>query len=399
MGSTDDENVCPDDNSSPTPNKDGCQRTSPTATRTRLRAKRRLSSSLDADKLVRDTDVESNRGLIHGIDPSTVLVASPLFKGKKRWSVGTETENHKRESYCEKQTSVRGHKFCPSDNGIGYACKKGLKPVSPNQDSFLIIRVEGGLSVYGVFDGHGRVGHDVSNFVKDQIPRLLFDNPSFTQGTNIGHALTDAFARTQELLEAETRAGRLDAAASGTTATVVVQLQSKLWVAHVGDSRTIIFPRSQPDMVLALTEDHKPNLPLERIRIEQNGGVVVKPPADVNHRVYVKNQKFPGLAMSRALGDLVGYYGAGISCIPEINCINLADYPEMDSLAVCSDGVWEFITDIECSRLLAAVPRGDEMVAAEALCKESWDRWMREENGYIVDDITAVVVNICNSNV
>ena len=103
--------------------------------------------------------------------------------------------------------------------------------------------------------------------------------------------------------------------------------------------------------------------------------------------------------MSRALGDLVGYYGAGISCIPEVNCVNLADYPGMDSMAVCSDGVWEFITDSECARLLVEVPQGQEMVAAESLCKESWDRWMREESGYIVDDITAVVVNICNSKV
>jgi len=397
LSTSDDENMCPDDLNNPA--LDGPQKTGPSIARTRLRAKRRLSSSLDADRPVRDLDIDCNRGLIHGIDASTLIVASPLFKGKKRWSVGTETENHKRESYCEKQTSIRGHSFTPSDSGIGYACKKGLKPVSPNQDSFLVIRVEGGVSVYGVFDGHGRVGHDVSNFVKDQIPRLLFDNISFTSGSDIGAALLDAFARTQQLLEAETRSGRLDAMSSGTTATVVVQASGCLWTAHVGDSRTILYARAAPENALALTVDHKPNLPAERARVEQNGGVVIKPPADVNHRVYVKNQKFPGLAMSRALGDLVGYYGAGISATPEIRCVKLADHPGMDTLAICSDGVWEFITDEECAKLLSETPKGEEMHAAEAICKESWDRWMKEENGYIVDDITAIVVNIDNSNV
>jgi serine/threonine protein phosphatase PrpC len=124
---------------------------------------------------------------------------------------------------------------------------------------------------------------------------------------------------------------------------------------------------------------------------------VVKPPADVNHRVYVKNQKFPGLAMSRALGDLVGYYGAGISATPDIKCVSLADLADYDSLAVCSDGVWEFVTDEECAGLLRSVPKGEEMHAAEVICKESWDRWIREENGYIVDDITAVVVSLGKS--
>lgn len=43
----------------------------------------------------------------------------------------------------------------------------------PNQDSFLVIRVEGDVSIYGVFDGHGKKGHDVSNFVKEHLPKHL----------------------------------------------------------------------------------------------------------------------------------------------------------------------------------------------------------------------------------
>ena len=37
-----------------------------------------------------------------------------------------------------------------------------------------------------------------------------------------------------------------------------------------------------------------------------------------NYRVYAKSGKYPGLNMSRALGDLAGYYDAGISCTPNI---------------------------------------------------------------------------------
>ncbi len=38
---------------------------------------------------------------------------------------------------------------------------------SPNQDSFSLLRVEGKFDVYGIYDGHGPKGHDVSNFIKD----------------------------------------------------------------------------------------------------------------------------------------------------------------------------------------------------------------------------------------
>ena len=396
--SSDNEIVYPDENISPNQPQGEQPKRSPTASRPRVRAKRRLTLTA-ADSLRTpssspdDMDTEAERGLIHGIDASTIKVASPLFRGRKRWSVGTETDGHRRESFCDKSTSVKGHKFCPSASGVGYACKKGLKPVSPNQDSFLIIRVEGGVSVYGVFDGHGRVGHDVSNFCKDQIARLLFESKLFTSGSDIPQALKSAFATTQSLLEQETRAGRLDATSSGTTATVVVQRPDELFVAHVGDSRCVLTCRSDPSAVYELTIDHKPQIPAERERIIANGGVVIKPPADVNHRVYVKNQKFPGLAMSRALGDLVGYFGAGISAEPDVCKIDLTE-KEWDTLVLCSDGVWEFVTNEECAEMVSEFSAGCEMKAAEALCKDSWDRWIKEENGYIVDDITALVVSL-----
>ena len=49
------------------------------------------------------------------------------------------------------------------------ACKKGLKPESPNQDSYSIFLEDGKVGVYGVYDGHGPNGHDVSQFVKENI--------------------------------------------------------------------------------------------------------------------------------------------------------------------------------------------------------------------------------------
>lgn len=55
-----------------------------------------------------------------------------------------------------------------------------------------------------------------------------------------------------------------------------------------------------------LTMDHKPDCPEERKRIEQAGGKVVFD-GFYNYRVYNRTGKYPGLNMSRALGDLGGY--------------------------------------------------------------------------------------------
>jgi hypothetical protein len=56
-----------------------------------------------------------------------------------------------------------------------------------------------------------------------------------------------------------------------------------------------------------------------------------------NHRVYVKNGSYPGLNMSRALGDLLGHQHAGISGDPEIKEINMRTGEGDDMIGVgCS---------------------------------------------------------------
>ena len=64
-------------------------------------------------------------------------------------------------------------------------------------------------------------------------------------------------------------------------------------------------------------------------------------------------------------------------------------------LTLCSDGVWEFIDNNECAKMILS-QRGangkiDPMAACEILAKESWNRWMEDTAGEISDDITALV--------
>jgi len=60
---------------------------------------------------------------------------------------------------------------------------------------------------------------------------------------------------------------------------------------------------------IPLSRDHKPNIEEEKIRIEKKGGKVEKFIENGKrigpYRVWKKNEAYPGLAMSRSLGDLV----------------------------------------------------------------------------------------------
>ena len=61
-------------------------------------------------------------------------------------------------------------------------------------------------------------------------------------------------------------------------------------------------------------------------------------------------------------------------------------------IVIASDGVWEFITNEEIARIVKPFYEAKNAEkAAEAVVKESYLRWKKEEEG-IVDDITCVIV-------
>jgi serine/threonine protein phosphatase PrpC len=243
----------------------------------------------------------------------------------RKFSVGsvTDTNGALANSFSSKESALQGSAEDFGKELIGYACKKGLKPESPNQDSFFICKAEDQFSIFGVFDGHGRKGHDISNFVKDHLPKILVSNEEIMEDPVT--SLSNAFQRTQKLIEHATNMQTIDASRSGTTASVVLHdiQQNIVHIAHVGDSRVVLAKTTEAGsgedkwQAVDLTEDHKPNLPAEKARIEQMGGQVIFD-GGYNYRVYAKGKRYPGLNMSRAMGDLVGFYDAGISCMPEI---------------------------------------------------------------------------------
>jgi serine/threonine protein phosphatase PrpC len=157
----------------------------------------------------------------------------------------------------------------------------------------------------------------------------------------------------------------VDVRLSGTTCVCIYMDEHSIHVGSVGDSRSILgtTPSLNEDIphpirskdkfrrsikprtrltVLPLTVDQKPNHQEELDRITAAGGTV-QPLSDENgdpvgpFRVWKKGCTFPGLAMSRSIGDSKAKR-LGVIATPILNVFDICDNDQF--IVLGSDGVW-----------------------------------------------------------
>jgi serine/threonine protein phosphatase PrpC len=123
-------------------------------------------------------------------------------------------------------------------------------------------------------------------------------------------------------------------------------------------------------------------------------------------RVWLKTDDIPGLAMTRSFGDEVAAR-VGVTCEPGkflhiiiifVNNLFCKEILEMDLskddkfIVIASDGVWEFMNNDDVANIVRPFfETKNAEKAAEAVVRESYIRWKKEEEG-IVDDITCIIV-------
>ena len=268
-----------------------------------------------------------------------------------------------------------------------------------NQDSYLVDLNEfklGDFNVFGVLDGHGLNGHLVSQFVSKYIKSHLHKNKHLKHLTDEESVYNTLKNNNYEIIRklythAEREVGKsdIDANFSGTTCIIVFQAGEKLITANVGDSRGIIVKK---DEVYPLSIDQKPNNENELKRILKHGGEVSQYEEDGiksgPYRVWKKGEMYPGIAMSRSIGDLVA---STLGVIPEPEYTENIIDKDTKFIIVASDGVWEFLDNKTVKNLVMPFYlKGDPEGAAKALIAES-TRWWNQED-IVVDDITVVAV-------
>jgi len=183
----------------------------------------------------------------------------------------------------------------------------------------------------------------------------------------------------------------IDANFSGTTCVMVFQIGERLICANVGDSRAIIVKGTNYD-VTPLSIDQKPDDPIESQRIIENGGEISQFEEDGEKsgpfRVWKKGEVYPGIAMSRSIGDFIA---TTLGVIPEPKFIEDKIDNETKFIVIASDGVWEFLDNNKVAEMvLTFYKKNDPDGACKALIKESTEWWNKED--IVVDDITCIVV-------
>jgi protein phosphatase 2C family protein 2/3 len=304
--------------------------------------------------------------------------------------------------YQAKELSNRGpsrRSSTPFDRArIGTHTRHGLMPgprgfsaAKINQDRGVVCWPFNGSynqALLCVFDGHGSKGERASEYCMRTIPELLEQDRSLK--TKPMEVISKAVIKTDEMLLGSPELGRL-AMTCGTTSTVVYFNGSDCYTACSGDSRAVKGLRRNGQVAAEdLSNDHKPDLPEERKRIEAAGGTVSEGTAGRPSRVWAHGRI--GLAMSRSIGDGECKH-VGVIPDPEVLHTTVSPAPSAGAdgdlfVIVASDGVWEFITSDEACALVHKHENASD--ACSALVMEAALRWRRFEGSYR-DDITAIV--------
>ena len=227
-----------------------------------------------------------------------------------------------------------------------------------------------GTALFVVCDGHGRDGDTVSREVLNSLVYELEEHAE-AMITRPALVIADAFAAVDAHLRlmATSESIQVDARESGACVVLAYLRGSTLWVGGAGDCRAVLGTRRNGALVSrALSNDHKVDLAAERERLEGRGGFIQEAYQEEENgpwlaaRLYSnpeKVPKWPGLCISRVLGDLSAAR-LGVIPHPEVNGYHLSDDDEY--LVLATDGVWEFldadaVLDVSSHRTRAGPPR------------------------------------------
>jgi protein phosphatase 1L len=230
-------------------------------------------------------------------------------------------------------------------------------------------------SLFGVFDGHS--GASCSDFVAVNLDKTVFDcirqknvkdqsGKGVTSDVAIKSALLAAFRTTEHNFFQY--ANKLEGGAAhawscaGSTSCVACfygpdeECRMKLAIANAGDSRAVLGRRD--GSAIRLSQDHTPDVPGEKKRIEQEGSSVVNA-----HGIWrivlpsIRGSGIAGLSVSRGFGDLEYKQNSKtVTAVPDIFLRNV-DLQEDSFIIIGSDGIWGPVSDEEAVRVASTALR------------------------------------------
>lgn len=318
-------------------------------------------------------------------------------------TISNKSKHSKFMSYCNSSKNLI---HINNESAVYYISKKGTKDV--NQDSLFICKNIFGIDNYNilsVFDGHGHNGHFISELSKNifmknftmkseiyYVPRMFpFDNKLAKKSLKNIVSLDTVYSKLKynkynlikssfEETENQIKDSDYESDFSGTTACFIFIIGKHLICGNVGDSRAVLYTNKEYKL---LSKDHKPTNYLERERILKCGGTIKQKDFIGPFRVYVRDQNFPGLAMSRSLGDEVA---KSIGVSSNIDFINIMIEDDDKFIVIASDGLWEYLSNEEVGNICRKYSKDKGQLAVQELLEVATNKFL--EIGEYIDDIS-----------
>ncbi len=254
-----------------------------------------------------------------------------------------------------------------------------------------IPNLTGTTGLFAVFDGHG--GVEVAKFCAKYMPIELLKNMNF-KAENYKTALEEVFLRMDSMLMSDSNGDLLkefnnDAdntnSFAGCTANVVLVTRKEIYVANAGDSRALVY--TLDGEIIPLSSDHKPDLEMERIRIQKAGGFVSEGRVNDN------------LNLSRAIGDLE--YKKNPALKPEQQIISA--FPDIvvkpiekkfNFILIGCDGIWETLSTKEICLLIEAQIKASPKVKLSSVVENLLNKLVAKEtmDGLGCDNMSAILI-------
>ncbi len=297
--------------------------------------------------------------------------------------------------YNKNKKKVKIRKLDSYDIRTCPGSKNGVTKI--NQDSYIAMTKINNINnykIFGVFDGHGYNGEDISQSVSNYFIQY-YENTKFYDETPI-HIFNDYKKDDYDLIRKciincnENLHKTLNCEKSGTTINTIHIINTKIINTNLGDSRTIFIDGN--NKVIQLIKDHTPDSIKEKERIYEMGGEVSRVEwADYGpFRIWFKGENYPGLAMSRSLGDFDAEK-IGVINIPEINDIDIVE--KNIKICICaSDGLWEFLSNDRVCELVLGYYNSDDVKGATRKLMEVARKTWEVNNNMGIDDITIIVL-------
>jgi len=230
---------------------------------------------------------------------------------------------------------------------------------------------------FAVFDGHG--GSMVARHASIHLHRHILNRSEYQEG-NMHGAIIEGFLECDRAMKGSQE---LKDEMAGCTAVAVIMKDNKLYCGNAGDSRCIAGVKGE---AVALSNDHKPNDPLEMERIISAGGFVEF------------NRVNGNLALSRALGDFIFKTDDElpqnkqiVSAEPEVQELLVSE--DMDFVLLACDGIWDVLTNQQVSDFVV-----DKIAAntqPEDICEQLMNRCLAPDcqvGGLGCDNMTVVLI-------